>query len=95
MGSFVEEAKKLKQSTSNNAQGQNPEPASAPAANMLNFGWNSQGPSSESSEENESGSPSMQQHDNNNNSGFFGNSMAQQQQLRQMQMYNLWPGSGQ
>ncbi|KAF8092969.1 hypothetical protein N665_0395s0032 [Sinapis alba] len=95
VGSFVEEAKKLKQSTSNNAQGQNPEPASAHAANMLNFGWNSQGPSSESSEENESGSPSMQQHDNNNNSGFFGNSMAQQQQLRQMQMYNLWPGSGQ
>ncbi|KAL0793396.1 hypothetical protein Bca101_064773 [Brassica carinata] len=92
VGSFVEEAKKLKQSTGN-AQGQNPEPASVPA-NMLNFGANSQGPSSESSEENESGSPSMQLHDNNN-SGIFGNSMAQQQQLRQMQMYNLWPSSGQ
>lgn len=92
MGSFVEEAKKLKQSTGNNAQGQNPEPASAPA-NMLNFGWNSQGPSSESSEENESGSPSMHQHDNNG--GIFANSLAQEQQLRQMQMYNLWPSSGQ
>ncbi|CAN7091553.1 unnamed protein product [Brassica rapa subsp. narinosa] len=93
VGSFVDEAKKLKQSTGNNAQGQNPEPASAPA-NMLNFGSNSQGPSSESSDENESGSPSVQHHDNNNN-GIYGNSMAQQQQLRQMQMYNLWPSSGQ
>ncbi|CAH8330270.1 unnamed protein product [Eruca vesicaria subsp. sativa] len=92
VGSFVEEAKKLKQSTGNNAQGQNPEPASGPA-NILNFGSNSQGPSSESSEENESGSPSMQHNDNNYN-GIYGNSMAQLQ-LSQMQMYNLWPSSGQ
>uniref|UniRef100_A0A1J3JQ95 AT-hook motif nuclear-localized protein n=1 Tax=Noccaea caerulescens TaxID=107243 RepID=A0A1J3JQ95_NOCCA len=94
VGSFVAEAKKTKQSSGNNAQGQNPEPASAPA-NMLNFGSNSQGPSSESSDENESGSPSMQR-DNNNNGGIYGSSVAQQQQLRQMQMYqNLWPPNGQ
>uniref|UniRef100_A0A1J3DC99 AT-hook motif nuclear-localized protein n=1 Tax=Noccaea caerulescens TaxID=107243 RepID=A0A1J3DC99_NOCCA len=94
VGSFVAEAKKAKQSSGNNARGQNPEPASAPA-NMLNFGSNSQGPSSESSDENESGSPSMQR-DNNNNGGIYGSSVAQQQQLRQMQMYqNLWPPNGQ
>ncbi|ESQ39814.1 hypothetical protein EUTSA_v10000913mg [Eutrema salsugineum] len=94
VGSFVAEAKKPKQSSGNNARGQNPEPASAPA-NMLNFGSNSQGPSSESSDENESGSPSMHR---DNNNGIYGNSVAQQQQqqLRQMQMYhNLWPSNGQ
>ncbi|CAH2046189.1 unnamed protein product [Thlaspi arvense] len=97
VGSFVAEAKKAKQSpVNNNARGQNPEPASAPA-NMLNFGSNSQGPSSESSDENESGSPSL--HRDNNNNGIYGNSVAQQQQqMRHLQMYhhhNLWPGSGQ
>lgn len=90
MGSFVAEAKKPKQTSGNNTRGQNPEPASAPA-NMLNFGSVSQGPSSESSEENESGSPSMHR---DNNNGIYG---AQQQQQplhpHQMPMYHLWPNS--
>jgi len=93
VGSFVAEAKKPKQSSVNNARGQNPEPASAPA-NMLNFGSVSQGPSSESSEENESGSPAMHR---DNNNGIYG---AQQQQQplhpHQMQMYqHLWSNHGQ
>ncbi|CAE6215556.1 unnamed protein product [Arabidopsis arenosa] len=93
VGSFVAEAKKPKPSSINNARGQNPEPASAPA-NMLNFGSVSQGPSSESSEENESGSPAMHR---DNTNGIYG---AQQQQQplhpHPMQMYHhLWPNHGQ
>lgn len=93
MGSFVTEAKKPKQSSVINARGQNPEPASAPA-NMLNFGSVSQGPSSESSEENESGSPAMHR---DNNNGIYGAQQQQQQALHphHMQMYQLWPNHGQ
>ncbi|KAL1217709.1 AT-hook motif nuclear-localized protein 8 [Cardamine amara subsp. amara] len=96
VGSFVAEAKKPIQTSGNNARSQNPEPASAPA-NMLNFGSVSQGPSSESSEENESGgSPSMHR---DNNNGLYGAQQQQQQQQQalhphQMQMYHhLWPNS--
>ncbi|KAG7605153.1 AT-hook motif nuclear-localized protein 8 [Arabidopsis thaliana] len=95
VGSFVAEAKKPKQSNVNIARGQNPEPASAPA-NMLNFGSVSQGPSSESSEENESGSPAMHR---DNNNGIYGAQQQQQQQPlhpHQMQMYqHLWSNHGQ